>query len=200
MINFLRAYGGWLLVGFLVLMTGFMLGETVTKARLTPQITAAERALSDAQMAFVQAQKNAADLNNQALREANAKQQALTAFNEQLSADLYATNRELALAQQQHDRSIPDALNHDGQTYTGLGPDSLRLYTAALGYRTRSSDNRLPAPTAGHDATPLKAPTPYVGDTRGAIETRNSLRDVEPGTGEPINRHPPLAGNELRTK
>ncbi|HIE3655311.1 TPA: hypothetical protein ACXLW8_001635 [Yersinia enterocolitica] len=195
MINLLRLYGGPLFVAVLVLITGFMLGDTVTKARLTPQIAAAERALSDAQFAFVQAQKNAADLNNQALREAAAKQQALNATNEQLTADLYTTTTALAQAKQQHDRSIPNALGKDGKTYTGIGPDSLRVYTAALGYRTAPSDNRVSTATERLDTNPPQTRAADVGESRSTPDARQPLRGMEPEPGKQADSHPALADN-----
>lgn len=195
MINLLRLYGGPLFVAVLVLITGFMLGDTVTKARLTPQIAAAERALSDAQFAFVQAQKNAADFNNQALREAAAKQQALNATNEKLTADLYATTTALAQAKQQHDRSIPNALGKDGKTYTGIGPDSLRVYTAALGYRTAPSDNRVSTATERLDTNPPQTRAADVGESRSTPDARQPLRGMEPESGKQADSHPALAGN-----
>lgn len=195
MINLLRLYGGPLFVAVLVLITGFMLGDTVAKARLTPQIAAAERALSDAQFAFVQAQKNAADLNNQALREAAAKQQTLNATNEQLTADLYAATTALAQAKQQHDRSIPNALGKDGKTYTGIGPDSLRVYTAALGYRTDPSDNRVSTATERLDTNPPQTRTADVGESRSTPDARQPLRGMEPGAGKQADSHPALADN-----
>lgn len=195
MINLLRLYGGALFVAALVLITGFMLGDAVTKARLTPQIAAAERALSEAQFAFVQAQKNAADLNNQALREAAAKQQALNATNEQLTADLYATTTALTQAKQQHDRSIPNALGKDGKTYTGIGPDSLRVYTAALGYRTGPSDNRVSTATERPDTNPPQTRTADVGESRSTPDARQPLRGMEPELGKQADSHPALADN-----
>ena len=195
MINLLRLYGGPLFVAVLVLITGFMLGDTVTKARLTPQITTAERALSDAQFAFVQAQKNAADLNNQALREAAAKQQALNATNEQLTADLHVTTTALAQAKQQHDRSIPNALGKDGKTYTGIGPDSLRVYTAALGYRTDPSDNRVSTATERFDTNPPQTRTADVGKSRSTPDARQPLRGMEPESGKQADSHPALEDN-----
>lgn len=195
MINLLRQYGWSLFLCIVCMSMAFTVGQTVTKAKLTPQIAAAERALSDAQFAFVQAQKNAADLNNQALREAAAKQQALNATNEKLTADLYATTTALAQAKQQHDRSIPDALGKDGKTYTGIGPDSLRVYTVALGYRFDPSDNRVSTATERPDTNPPQTRAADVGESRSTPDARQPLRGMEPDAGKQADSHPALAGN-----
>lgn len=57
MINLLRQYGWSLLFCIACMSLGFSFGQVVTTAKLAPLITTAERALSDAQFAFVQAQK-----------------------------------------------------------------------------------------------------------------------------------------------
>ncbi|CNF93032.1 Uncharacterised protein [Yersinia pseudotuberculosis] len=193
MINLLRQYGWSLFFCIVCLSLGFSFGQAVTKASLTPQITAAERALSEAQFAFVQAQKNAADLNNLALREAAAKQQALNTTNEQLTAELYATTYALAQAKQQHDRSIPNALGKDGKTFTGIGSDSLRVYTAALGY---TSDNRVPTSTERPDTHPPQTPTANIGESRSTADARESLRGMEPESGKQADGHPAVAANQ----
>ncbi|MBK1426442.1 hypothetical protein [Yersinia pseudotuberculosis] len=193
MINLLRQYGWSLFFCIVCLSLGFSFGQAVTKASLTPQITAAERALSEAQFAFVQAQKNAADLNNLALREAAAKQQALNTTNEQLTAELYATTYALAQAKQQHDRSIPNALGKDGKTFTGIGSDSLRVYTAALGY---TSDNRVPTATERPDTHPPQTPTANIGESRSTADARESLRGMEPESGKQADGHPAVAANQ----
>ncbi|WP_145482458.1 hypothetical protein [Yersinia aldovae] len=195
MINLLRQYGWPLLFCFVCLSLGFSFGQTFTTAKLAPQITAAERALSEAQFAFVQAQKNAADLNVLALREAAAKQQALNATNEQLTADLHVTTTALAQAKQQHDRSIPNALGKDGKTYTGIGPDSLRVYTAALGYRTDPSDNRVSTATERLDTNPPQTRAADVGESRSTPDARQPLRGMEPESGKQADSHPALADN-----
>ncbi|WP_145538198.1 hypothetical protein [Yersinia alsatica] len=195
MINLLRQYGWSLLFCIVCMSLGFSFGQVVTTAKLAPLITTAERALSEAQVAFVQAQKNAADLNNQALREAAAKQQALNATNEQLTADLHTTTTALAQAKQQHDRSIPDALGKDGKTYTGIGPDSLRVYTVALGYRFDPSDNRVSTATKRPDTNPPQTRTADVGESRSTPDARQPLRGMEPDAGKQADSHPALAGN-----
>ncbi|MGL9772870.1 MAG: hypothetical protein ACR5LG_00150 [Sodalis sp. (in: enterobacteria)] len=50
----------------------------------------------------------------------------------------------LTLKTQQLHRSIAYAVAHDGAAYTGLGPDGLQRYRAALGYP--ADDNTLPCP------------------------------------------------------
>ncbi|USS96494.1 hypothetical protein M5J15_06310 [Serratia symbiotica] len=66
---------------------------------------------------------------NQAVLQAALAEQARL-----LSLSLEATQRQLATTQQQLKKRIAHAVQTDGHHFTGLGPDSLRLYRAVLGY------------------------------------------------------------------
>ncbi|AXF76833.1 hypothetical protein LU604_05780 [Erwinia tracheiphila] len=200
MISLLRSCGGYIVAGIICLISGFKLGNTMTTARLMPQISAAERALSDARYAFSEDQKNAAELHNRTLREATDRLKALDTANEQLTADLYATTQVLAEAKQQYDRSIPDAIKNDGKTYTGLSPDSLRVYITAFGYETATGNNRLSPTTERHDSNSSQASTADIGKSPSTADTRQPLRGMEPESGEQAESHPALAGNQSGTE
>ncbi|QND84186.1 Uncharacterized protein ChrSV_1959 [Chromobacterium vaccinii] len=72
----------------------------------------------------------------------------LTDLAHQVGWQLLQTQGQLARSQAQLRERIADATRNDGQAWTGLGPDSLRLYRAALGYSER--DPGLPAADAGN--------------------------------------------------
>ncbi|MFB9159928.1 hypothetical protein [Chromobacterium violaceum] len=75
------------------------------------------------------------------------EQTRLTDLVHQVGWQLLQTQGQLARSQVQLKERIADATLNDGQAWTGLGPDSLRLYRAALGYPER--DPGLPAADAG---------------------------------------------------
>ncbi|WP_247652068.1 hypothetical protein [Serratia symbiotica] len=75
-----------------------------------------------------------AEKNQAVLQAALAKQAELAEQARLLSLSLEATQRQLATTQQQLKKRIAHAVQTDGHHFTGLGPDSLRLYRAVLGY------------------------------------------------------------------
>ncbi|WP_367672497.1 hypothetical protein [Serratia symbiotica] len=75
-----------------------------------------------------------AEKNQAVLQAALAKQAELAEQGRLLSLSLEATQRQLATTQQQLKKRIAHAVQTDGHHFTGLGPDSLRLYRAVLGY------------------------------------------------------------------
>ncbi|WP_029770539.1 hypothetical protein [Pseudogulbenkiania sp. MAI-1] len=101
-----------------------------------------------------QAENHARDLN--AVSDAKAaelagalvEQQKLADQAHKLGWELIQTRARLADTQSQLKQRIPDAIRTDGPHWTGLGPDSLRLYQSALGYTP--SDPGVPAADAGN--------------------------------------------------
>ncbi|MBK5072558.1 hypothetical protein I2492_05985 [Budviciaceae bacterium CWB-B4] len=85
---------------------------------------------------YEQDKREAAERHNQALSESITKMQAQTARANELSASLLKTQQQLATTKRTLQKRINDAVKNDSITYTGLGPDSLRAYHAALGYPT----------------------------------------------------------------
>lgn len=88
---------------------------------------------------------------------ANKALQQNIAINEQLSIELINKQNELTSIKQQLERSIADAIKNDGDSYNGMGADSLQLYKAAFGYRAKDNTR-----TTNDQATD-KAPTAEVG-------------------------------------
>ncbi|AXE33106.1 hypothetical protein [Chromobacterium phragmitis] len=111
-------------------------------------------------MAALQAQhaaelKQRAEDNAHILTATSAEQKRLADLAHQVGWQLLQTRGELARSQAQLKERIADATRNDGAAFTGLGPDSLRLYRAALGYA--ESDSGVPSAHAG-DAAKTDAP------------------------------------------
>lgn len=91
-------------------------------------------------------------LTEQRLTEQAVTQEAYQRLNEQahqVSWELLLTKQQLEVTQRQLKQRIPNAVRTDGPRFTGLGPDSLRLYRQLLGY-SASGEADLPAADAGH--------------------------------------------------
>ncbi|MEN2427243.1 hypothetical protein AA0N74_14425 [Chromobacterium vaccinii] len=83
--------------------------------------------------------KQRAEDNAHTLAAASAEQKRLADLAHQVGWQLLQTRGELARSQAQLKERIADATRNDGAAFTGLGPDSLRLYRAALGYADSGS-------------------------------------------------------------
>ncbi|WP_434631943.1 hypothetical protein [Chromobacterium sp. CV08] len=89
--------------------------------------------------------------------DALASRQAWRQRVDQLENRVLAQQQTLQQWQNQQARRIDDATRHDGDRFTGLGPDSLRLYRRLLGYPdqlpgSQSLSTGSAAETAGADA------------------------------------------------
>lgn len=90
--------------------------------------------LSRQQSDWESERRQLAEKNQAVLQAALDKQAELAEQARLLSLGLEAAQRQLATTQQQLKKRIAHAVQTDGQHFTGLGPDSLRLYRAVLGY------------------------------------------------------------------
>lgn len=91
-------------------------------------------------------------LTEQRLTEQAVAQEAYQHLNEQahqVGWELLKTKQQLEVTQRQLKQRIPDASRTDGPRFTGIGPDSLRLYRQFLGY-SASGEADLPAADTGH--------------------------------------------------
>jgi hypothetical protein len=68
-----------------------------------------------------------------------ARQQQTQLKLDQVAAELHTKTEALRQSQQNTEKRIPDAMVRDGNQFTGLGPDGLRLYVEAFGYPTHGS-------------------------------------------------------------
>ncbi|TDB43272.1 hypothetical protein [Photorhabdus luminescens] len=182
MINPIRLwrYGGVVMV----CCVAFGLGNKLAELRLQPKIDQEIENRQAAELSFYMAQKATAELNAGALHDLIEKQQAQQHANEKVSNDLYAAITRLSQTTQRLEQNIPGALSRDGDAYTGIGPDGLRLYQTALGYHhAASGDFSLPGHSARSVATAAEtADAPFRG-TPGAADPRQPVRAMEPGTG-----------------
>ena len=94
-----------------------------------------DKALSDLKAAVAAEKLQLAQQQSRELGAALLKQQEYNQQAQQASTELLQAIKGLGQTQQQIKRSIDDATKHDGSAFTGIGPDSLRLYRTALGYR-----------------------------------------------------------------
>ncbi len=133
----------WALLLFLLfaVLGGAVIGSSITEHEFNAEQAKSAKALSDksAELAelkttYANEKRALAEKQSQVLAGALAKQQEYNQKANQLSGELLKAQQELSQTQQKLKRSIANATQHDGSTYTGLGPDSLRLYQTALGY------------------------------------------------------------------
>lgn len=68
------------------------------------------------------------------LAEAAAEKQKWFDFAQDQSAKLAAANRQLDIQTAKLQEQIPNAVQNDGNGFTGIGADSLHLYNRAFGY------------------------------------------------------------------
>lgn len=106
-----------------VLLAGYGLGSWQTG--LTYEVKLATQHASHAQDLQHVAESKANELGH-----ALTEQQRLTDQAHQLGWELIQTRARLADTQSQLKQRIPDAIRTDGQHWTGLGPDGLRVYRA----------------------------------------------------------------------
>lgn len=81
---------------------------------------------------------------------AQAEYQRLNQLAHQVGVELLQSRGELASAQRQLKQRIPHVTHSDGPRFTGLGPDSLRLYRQLLGYTTADPAADLPSADTGN--------------------------------------------------
>ena len=136
-----KRYWALLLLVLVAMLAGSVIGYGIARLEFNAAQTQSAKALSDksAELAelkitYANEKRALAEKQSQALAGALAKQQEYNQKANQLSGELLKTQQELSQTQQKLKRSIANATQHDGAAFTGLGPDSLRLYQTALGY------------------------------------------------------------------
>ncbi|MGQ7746669.1 hypothetical protein ACUNDQ_20995 [Pectobacterium brasiliense] len=141
MLKLFRAYWPHILILVAVAASGYNIGHIAGKnakqTELQEAITylSADNKLKAGRItAYEQDKRIAAEQHVAALQKAIADADAQRKRAEQLAGELLQTKAELNQAKTQLKRKIPDVVKTDGATFTGIGPDSLRLYRAGLGY------------------------------------------------------------------
>lgn len=113
--------------GWWLYTTGYDSGHDSAKADGDALLAREQKARADERQQL-------AERNQATLQAALDKQAELAEQARMLSLGLDAAQRKLTVTQQQLKKRITHAVQTDGQRFTGLGPDSLRLYRAVLGY------------------------------------------------------------------
>lgn len=122
---------------------------------------AGEAKLQSVKLAHAQDMQYLANAKAAELGAALAEQKELTDQAHRIGWELIQTRARLADTQHRLKQRIADATRSDGPRFTGLGPDSLRLYQSALGYRS-PGDPGMPTADAGN--------ADQAGQTTGADE------------------------------
>ncbi|NWK80347.1 hypothetical protein [Aquitalea sp. LB_tupeE] len=124
---------------------------TLTAGVFTAGYRWAERSyLADSarlQANYAQQQRQQAEAQAEALANALRDKQQMEEQAYRVGVALLHARADLARSQAQLSRRISHVVQQDGARFTGLGPDSLRLYRAALGYT--SVNEYLPAADPG---------------------------------------------------
>lgn len=141
MLKLFRAYWPHILIIAAVAAFGYNIGHIMgknarqTELQTTITYLSADNRLKNGQIKVYENDKRiAAEQHVAALQKAIADADAQRQRADQLAAELLQVKAELSKTKTQLKRKIPDAIKTDGATFTGIGPDSLRLYRASLGY------------------------------------------------------------------
>ncbi|BAK76474.1 hypothetical protein NH8B_2088 [Pseudogulbenkiania sp. NH8B] len=127
-----------------VLLTGYGIGRWQSDL-------SHEAVIANLRASHEQDLRHLSDAKAAELGQALTEQQRLTDHANQLGWELIQTRAQLTGIQHQLKQRIADAVRSDGPRFTGLGPVSLRLYAANLGYRT-PGDPGVPAADPGNAA------------------------------------------------
>lgn len=141
MIALFRTYWPHLLILAAVAAFGYKFGHDAGERAQQTDLQETIKTLRDSSdkktaqiLAYERDKRLAAEQHAAALQKALADTAAQRARADQLAAELLQTQTELSQANEQRKKDIPHAIKNDGHAFTGIGPDSLRLYRANLGY------------------------------------------------------------------
>ncbi|WP_347253471.1 hypothetical protein [Leminorella grimontii] len=119
--------------------------------------------------------REATERHNIALAASVQKIQEQAARAEKIAADLVTAQQQLNDLKQKLKRRNHDAVKKDPDVFTGLGPDSLRAYRAALGYPDTGNLSQNPGSAAGHSTHAASA-----GEGLPPIDLLNHAADYGP--------------------
>ncbi|SLM62647.1 MULTISPECIES: hypothetical protein [Dickeya] len=140
-LQFLRV--AWLPLVFIVAAAGvaYNVGETsgrnagvASQRDENQQLTLKNEQLAAQVLAAEQEKRQAAELQVAALQQAQADATAQRVRADELAVELLDVKTELTKTTQKLKEGIDRAVKNDSNAFTGIGPDSLRLYRASLGY------------------------------------------------------------------
>ncbi|QLQ64058.1 MULTISPECIES: hypothetical protein [Providencia] len=169
----ITAVAGALIVGGL----SALMATNIMQSKVDDEIKARQTMALD----FAQAQQATAEDNEKALKQLVKQQQEQLIKNVEISNHVYSELKKITMAANRIEQQIPDAVALDGNHYTGLGVNGLRLYREAFGYGDTPRGDRL-VPIAPERLTPIPTETaaPTNGQTGSPTQTRERLRPVEP--------------------
>lgn len=116
-----------------------------------------ELALARLEQQYAAERAQGSQLHARQLQASQARYLVLQQQANQIGSALLHTRAALAQAQAQHRKRITHVTQQDGPAFTGLGPDSLRLYQRFLGYTDTDLAAAVPAANAGHAAATAEA-------------------------------------------
>lgn len=169
----ITAVAGALIVGGL----SALMATNIMQSKVDDEIKARQAMALE----FEQAQRTTAESNTDALKQLIHQQQEQLKKNVEISNYVYDELKKITMAANRIEQQIPDALAQDGDHYTGLGVNGLRLYLSAFGYGSESSGNfHVPAASERLITIPTKAAAPANGQAGSPTQAREGLRSVEP--------------------
>jgi type II secretory pathway pseudopilin PulG len=145
----------WLFCLMLIIAAGlaYKLGFSNGQAEHQDKLTSANSTIEAQGKRMLQVEtqmREAAERQSAALAGTVARQQQEQARADKLARNLLTAQEQLSHANKQLKKGISHALNNDGATTCGLGPDSLRLYRSGLGYPPDPGDRDTVPSTTGN--------------------------------------------------
>lgn len=141
MLKLFRTYWLHLLILSAVTAFGYKIGHDAGQHAQQTDLQTTIKTLRDGSdkkdahiLAYEQDKRQAAEQHAAALQKALADTTTQRARSDKLAAELLRTQYALSQAKEERKKDIPHAIKNDGHAFTGIGPDSLRLYSANLGY------------------------------------------------------------------
>ncbi|RNM05850.1 hypothetical protein [Dickeya undicola] len=140
-LQFLRV--AWLPLVFIVAAAGvaYNVGETsgrnagvASQRDENQQLTLKNEQLAAQVLAAEQEKRQAAERQVAALQQAQADATAQRVRADELAVELLDVKTQLTTTTQRLKKGIDRAVKNDSNAFTGIGPDSLRLYRTGLGY------------------------------------------------------------------
>nr|ELR5228516.1 hypothetical protein [Providencia rettgeri] len=169
----ITAVAGALIVGGL----SALMATNIMQSKVDDEIKARQTMALE----FERAQRTTAESNTDALKQLVHQQQEQLKKNVEISNQVYDELKKITMAASRIEQQIPDALAQDGDHYTGLGANGLRLYLSAFGYSGNTSgDFRVPSAPERLITTPTKTAATAIWRAGSPTQARERLRPVEP--------------------
>ncbi|QBH95478.1 hypothetical protein EKN56_03085 [Limnobaculum zhutongyuii] len=150
-----------LTISVLLFGVGWAAGTKVSAIAHNMTLNDLQAKHAKAELQWESERKAAAERQIRALDAAVQKQQNATTESQRITTQLLETQQQLSKTERELKKRINDATKNDGRNFNGIGPYSLQLYRAALGYPI---DSRcLPANTSGAAGSASETTCPGAG-------------------------------------